>query len=83
MSQDGEDLVFPTIWKLLILSSRPPQSVEHQRSHSAIALPSDLPPSYFETVNSKQSDTPPPPNLIYLHAMYKCDFSYLVILQMN
>ena len=40
--------------------SRPPQSVQHQRSHSAIALPSDLPPSYFETVTSKQSDTPPP-----------------------
>ena len=40
--------------------SRPPQSVEHQRSHSAIALPSDLPPSYFETVTSKRSDTPPP-----------------------
>jgi len=40
--------------------SRPPQSVQHQRSHSAIALPSDLPPSYFETVTSKRSDTPPP-----------------------
>ena len=40
--------------------SRPPQSVQHKRSHSAIALPSDLPPSYFETVNSKRSVTPPP-----------------------
>ena len=40
--------------------SRPPQLMQHQRSHSAIALPSDLPPSYIETVNSKRSDTPPP-----------------------
>ena len=40
--------------------SQPPQSGRHQRSHSAIALPSDLPPSYFEIVTSKRSDTPPP-----------------------
>ena len=40
--------------------SLPPQSGRHQRSHSAIALPSDLPPSYFESVTSKLSDTPPP-----------------------
>ena len=40
--------------------SQPPQFVQHQRSHSAIALPSDLPPSYFEIVTSKRSETPPP-----------------------
>ena len=41
--------------------SQPPQSSgRHQRSHSAIALPSDLPPSYFESVTSKFSETPPP-----------------------
>ena len=34
--------------------------VQHQRSHSAMELPSDLPPSYFEIVTSKRSETPPP-----------------------
>ena len=37
-----------------------PQSGRRQRSHSAIELPPDLPPSYFEIVTSKRSDTPPP-----------------------
>ena len=45
----------------IINISLPPQSGRHQRSHSAsIALPSDLPPSYFEIVKTKRSETPPP-----------------------